>query len=99
MVVPHGLHIHAKSYDMTKATVCAYPQSDHAFTHWKCIIQCCEKCPIVNLPDQETYDQYSDTSPSIIFHIYHLVSRCTTHDRLPLTDKKLCRKCKQDSAS
>ena len=59
-------------------------------------MRCCSKCTSVNLPDQETDDQYSNTSPSIIFHIYHIIARCTSHGRLPLNDKKFCRKCKQD---
>ena len=57
------------------------------------------KCPNINLSDQETDDQYSDTSESIRFHIYHLIARFTTHGRLPLNDKKSFRKCRQDSAS
>ena len=75
-VMPHGCHIYAKAYDMTKATMCAYPQSDHVLPHWKCVMICCAKCPSINIPDQETYDQYSDTIPSIHFHIYHIIARC-----------------------
>ena len=30
--MPHVSHIYAKAYDMAKATLCEYPQSDHAFT-------------------------------------------------------------------
>ena len=77
----------------------AYPQSDNALTHWKCVLQCCAKCTSVNIPDQETDDQYSNTSPSIRFHIYHIIAHCTTHGRIPLNDKKNCRKCKQYSVS
>ena len=84
---------------MAKATLCAYPQSDHALPHWKCVLRCCAKCPSVNLPDQETYDPYSNTSTSTHFHIYHLIAHCKTHGRLPLTDKKSCRMCKHDTAS
>ena len=83
----HGSHIYAKAYDMEKAKMCAYTQSDNALPHCKCVMQCCSKCPIVNLPDQKTYDHYSNTSTSIHFHIYHPISRCTSHGRLPLTEK------------
>ena len=38
--------------------MCAYPQSDYALPHWKCVMRCCAKCPSVNLPDQETDDKY-----------------------------------------
>ena len=98
-VIPHGCHIYAKSHDIEKATLCAYPQLDHALPHWKCVLRCCTKCPSVNLPDQETDDHYPDTSTSISFHIYHLIARCKTHGRLLLTDKKSFCKCKHDTAS
>ena len=97
--MPHGRHIYAKAYDMTKEAMCAYPQSDHALPHWKGVLWCYAKCPSINLPHQETDDQYPDTSPSTRFHIYHIIARCTKHGRLPWTDKKICRKCQQDNAS
>ena len=31
-VMPHGHHIYAKASGMEKAKMCAYPQSNHAFT-------------------------------------------------------------------
>ena len=99
MVMPHGRHIYAKAHDTAKATMCAYPQSDHVLTHCKCVMRCCAKCSGINLHDQETDDQYSNTSPSICFHIYNLIARCTTHGRLPLTDKRIRCKCKHDTAS
>ena len=36
-VMPHGFHIYAKSYDIKKATMCAYTQPDHVLPHWKCV--------------------------------------------------------------
>ena len=84
---------------MAKSKICAYPQLDNALTKWKCVLRFCSKFPIIHLPYQETYDQYSNTIPSIHFHIYHLIARCTTHGRLPLNEKKICRKCKQDYIS
>ena len=98
-VMPHGRHIYAKAYDMEKATMFAYPQSNHSFPHWKCTLQCCAKCPSLNISDQEINYQYPNTSPSISFHVYHLIARCSTHVRLPINDKKMCRKFKQDDAS
>ena len=40
-VMPHGRRIFAKEYDMAKATMCAYSQSDHALPHCKCVLRCC----------------------------------------------------------
>ena len=62
-------------------------------------MRCCEKCPSINIPDQETDDQYSNTSTSISFQIYHLIENCTTHGMLLLNDKNFFRKCKQNSIS
>ena len=59
----------------------------------------CAKCIRINIPDQVTDGQYPDTSPSIRFHIYHLVARCTRHGRLTLTDEKSCCKCQHYSVS
>ena len=97
--MPHGHHIYAKSSDMESSTMCTYTQSYHAWPHWEFLLRCCAKCPSINITDQEIDDQYSNTSPSIRFHIDYLITRCTTHGRLPLTDKKICRKCKQDTVS
>ena len=38
-------------------------------------------------------------APVSCFHIYHIIACCTTYVSLPLTDKKMCCKCKQDYAS
>ena len=68
--------------------MCTYTQSDHALPHWKCVLQCCARCQCINLSDQETDIQYSETTLSMRFHIYHIIARCTAHGRIPLKDKK-----------
>ena len=90
-VMPHGNNIYAKAYDMVKATICTYTQSDYALPHCRCVMQRCAKCTDINIPDQKTDDQYSNTSPSISFHIYQIIARCTTHGRLTLSDKNFFR--------
>ena len=80
----HRHHIYAKAYDMEKSKMCEYSQSDNALPHWKCVLKCCDNCPCINFPDQETDNQYLDTTPSIRFHIYHIIARCTAHGRIPL---------------
>ena len=52
--MPHGCHNYLKAYDMENATMCAYPQSDHALPNCKCVLWCCAEFPHINLPDQET---------------------------------------------
>ena len=98
-VMPHGRHIYAKVSDMAKATICAYPQSYYALPHWKFVLRCCSYCPCINIPVQEKYDKYSDTTPSIRFHIYHSITHCTDHGEIPLKDKKICHMCKEGYSS
>ena len=90
-MMPHGHHICAKSSDMSNAKTCAQPQYDHASPHWKYVLQYCAKFSCVNIPEQEADDQYSNTRPSISFHIYHIISNCTTHGSIPLKNNKICR--------
>ena len=75
--------------------MCTYPQSDHALPHWKCELRCCAECPYINLSDQEKNEE---TTPSIMFHIYHIIVLCTDHGRIMLKDKKICYMCKQESS-
>ena len=79
--------------------MCAYPQSDHAMPHWKCVLQFCAKCTCINIPDQETDNQYSEKTPSIRFHIYHTIGHCTDHNIITLKEKKISFMCKQESSS
>ena len=87
--MPHGRHIYAKSSDIAKAKMCSYPQSYHALPNWKYILPFCAQCPSVNIPDRETYYQYSNSRTSIIFHIYHLIAHCKTHGRILLNNNSM----------
>ena len=84
---------------MAQATICTYPQSYHTLPHWKCVLMYCADCPCINLTNQETDNHNSDTTPSIRFHIYHIIERCTAHGRVSSIDKKICYMCKQESSS
>ena len=82
-VMPHGRHIYAKVSDMASAKICAYPNSDNELPHWKCVLRCCAYCPCIDIPYQETNKKHEETTPSIRFHIYHIIGRCTSHDIIP----------------
>ena len=86
--MPHGSHIYAKASDMANATMCTYSQSKHALTHWKCVLRCCPDCPCINIPYQETTKKHDKNTPSIRFHIYHIIG-------ISLKDKNICSMCKQ----
>ena len=70
--------------------------SDHVLPHWKCVLRCCADCLCINIPDQETTKKYEETTPSIRFHIYHIIGRCTAHGGIPVNDKKICCMCEQE---
>ena len=97
--MPHGRHIYAKAYYMAKATMCDKSQSDYALPHWKCALRSCAQFPSINIPDQETDDKNTNPSPSIHFHIYYLIARCTKHGRLPLSNKKRFQECQHYTVS
>ena len=84
---------------MEKAKICAKSHSNHVLPHWKCVLRCCAQCPNNNIPDHETDDNHPKPSPSIIFHIYHMIARCKKHGRITLSNKKSCQECQQDTAS
>ena len=62
-LMSHGCHIYAKASDMINAIMGTYPQSDNALPHLLCVLRCCSECPYIHLPDQETDNKYSDTTP------------------------------------
>ena len=92
-VIPHGLHIYETSSDMAMAIVCAYPPSQHAFPHWKCVLHCCSHFPYIDLPDQWSDRYHSNTSTSILFHIYHLIACFILHGRRPLDENIIFHLC------
>ena len=96
--MPHGRHIYAKASDTEKAKMCTYPQSDHAPSHWKCVLRCCEDCPCINIPDQKTDKKHEEKTPSIRLQIYHIIGRYTALGIIPLEENK-CYMCKQEYSS
>ena len=69
-MIPHGHHIYAKSSDMANTTMCAYPHSDHALPHWKCVLGCCADCPCINLTEQEKKIGINN-SLNLVSHLSH----------------------------
>ena len=65
--MPHVNHIYDKASDMENATMCIYPQSEHALPHWKCGLLCCADCPCINIPDQETTKNMTKVHPLLGF--------------------------------
>ena len=68
------------------ATICSYPLSQNKFTHWKCALRCWANFPRIDLPIQEVDRHNSNASPTICFHVYHLIPRCKVHGLRSLDD-------------
>ena len=61
------------SSDMAMDTMCAYPTSQNALLHWKCVLRCCSNYTRIYLPDQKSDRHSSNESPSMRFNIYYLI--------------------------
>ena len=85
----HGRNTHATESDMAMATMCAYTPSHHEFLHWKFVLHSCPSCPSIDLTGQDSDSFHSTTSPTIRFHVYHLIAHCTVHERHPERNLKL----------
>ena len=56
--------------------------------HWKCVLCCGSNLPCNYLPYQESDMNHSNASPSIRFHIYHLITLFKVHGRRQLDEDK-----------
>ena len=95
----HGGNIYKTSYEMDMSTMCAYPTSQHALLHWKCVLRCCESFSRIDLPCRQSVRHHSNTSPTIRFHVYHLIAHYTVHVRSLLDEENFCCQCLFDPAS
>ena len=65
--MPDGRHIYAKASDMAKATTCIYSQYNHALSHWKGVLRCCDECPYINIHYQERNKSMNRKHPQLGF--------------------------------
>ena len=63
--------------DMTMATMCAYPSSQHLLPRCKCVLCCCEQCPRIYFPDQELNQFHTTTFPKIRIYVYNVITNFT----------------------
>ena len=86
--MPHGCHIYATPADTSMAKMYAYPPYQHDLIHWKCVFRFCSDFPRIYLSEKESDMHHSNASPSICFHIYHLITRFTVNGKRPLDTNK-----------
>ena len=82
-VLPHGCHIYNAAADMNMTTMCNCTYKHNRIPHWKCVLHCCYKCLSIFLHSQEENKYTTSTCPTIRFHVYLNVSRCTVHRQRP----------------
>ena len=54
------------------------------------MLQCCAKCPRIDIPIPESDHHNSNVRPKICFHVYKLIKRCNMHGIHPLNENKQC---------
>ena len=59
--MPHGRHIYATEADMSMATMCEYPPSQHVLPQWKRVLCCCSNFSRIDITDQESDRHYSNS--------------------------------------
>ena len=82
-VQPHGYHIYNTAADMAMSTKLNCTYKHHGIPHCKYVLHCCDKCPSIFLPSQEANKDTTNTCPTITFHVYLNISRCTLNGRRP----------------
>ena len=98
-VTTHGHNIYKTESDMDMLKMCAYKSYHHVLTHWKFLLHCCANLPHIYLTGQEPDIHHSNAYPTLRFHVYHLISHCKVHGRLPLYEKNHFCLCLSDPAS
>ena len=58
------------AFDITMATMFAYPSSKYALPHWKGVLRCCAQCPLIDILSIESDQKNSNVIPPIHFHVY-----------------------------
>ena len=66
------------------------------FPHWDCVLRRCTKCPDYPIPPEE--QGTDENAPTIFFHVYETVMRCTKHGVIT-PGTKVCEHCKADPTS
>ena len=52
-VKPDGCHNHKTGAYMTMSIMFPFTSTQNGLPHWKCVLRCCDKHPIIFIPSQE----------------------------------------------
>ena len=92
-VRPHGCHIYITATDMDTATIFPCPYTHHGPLQWKCVLLCCDKCPIIVILMQAPNKDATNMCPKIHFYVYRNLSPCTVHGRRLYKERTTCPLC------
>ena len=53
-MMPHGRHIYQTASDMSMATMCTYPLTQHALPHLNHVFHCCASCTHIAILSKES---------------------------------------------
>ena len=98
-VIPHDNHIFKTVSDIAMSTMCAYPLSKFSLPHWKYDLNFCAQCTRTDLPILESDQHNFCINPTVSFHVYQQIERCTVHGRRPFNENKQFQLCENSSDS
>ena len=86
----HVCHIHKKLSEMAIITMCDFSPYHHALPHWKYMLRCCSRYPIIVTPCQEFYSNTQNMLPTTCFNVYKIIYHFTVHVRRTFEEKITC---------
>ena len=85
-VMPHGKHIFQIAFEMSMATMCAYPSSKYALPHWKCMLRCCAQYTRIDLPSPKSYQHNLNVIPPPFLCLSN-IAYCIVNGRQSFNEK------------
>ena len=90
IVLVNGHHIHKTATFMVMSIMLYFPSDKNDMHHWKYLLHCCEKCPIIVILGQKLTRNEKNSCPIISFHVYRVVLWCTVHGRRLYEETSTC---------
>ena len=87
-VQPHGFHIYNTASCISMEKTCPCTSKHHGIPHWEFVLRCCDKCPSIVLPSQQTIKDITNTCKTIRFNVYRIffMLYCAQTTSIPRTN-------------
>ena len=83
--------LHPKAKDAAMSTLCNPFDPQHNLPQWKCVLRCCNNCPPLYQPKEETSPD--GQVPQIYYHVYKTIATCSIHKQRPPEETQFCMLC------